>query len=400
MSASPLALVAVFGIIGLNLRTTFGAVPSLLDDVGDDLHLSGFALSLLTAIPVVCMGLLAPVAQRLAARVGQEQLTTLSLALLTIAEVMRLGGQVGWVLYLSTLLSGAAMGGVSTVMPGLIGHHLGRAPGLGAGIYSTAMATGSAIAAWLTVPLATTLGGWNRSLAFWAVPTAVTTLCWLLVVPRLTRSDIRGVRSVREPPSVHRLPWRSRTARLLGLYFAIQTLLGFSVLTWVAPAYRARGWAAEDAALLLSLLLVVQVVAMLVLPAITDRTRDRRPLLALALGSTALGLLCFAATPTLAYVAAALVGLGVGGGFSLGLVLLVDVTTNRAEAARLAAMVFLLSYTFAALGPLLVGVLHDLTGGFAVGFWALFALSVAHLAVVPGLRPGRTVADRLRPQGS
>jgi CP family cyanate transporter-like MFS transporter len=363
-------------------------VPAVLHEIGDELHLSGFQLSLLTAVPVVCMGLLAPPSQRLAVRFGSERVTTYALALLTGAELLRLGGHSIPVLYLSTLLSGAAMGATSTVMPGLIGHHLIRTPGLGAGVYSMAMAVGSTAAAWLTVSLTMGLGGWNRSLASWAALTAVTTILWALFVPRLTRTH-----TPESAPDMHRLPWRSRTARLLCGYFAMQTLLGFSGLTWIAPAYRARGWAADDTGLLLSAFFAVQILAMLLLPAITDRTHDRRPLIALSLGATAAGMLVFAAFPAAGYLGAVLYGIGVGGGFSLGLVLLVDVTSSREEAAGLSAMVFLLSYTFAGLGPVLVGVLHDATGGFTIGFLVLFVLGLAQLAIVPALRPGLRLSD-------
>jgi MFS transporter, CP family, cyanate transporter len=384
------ALVALFALIGLNLRSVFGAVPPLLDDIGADLALSGLALSLLTAIPTLCLGLLAPPAQRLALRIGHEQLTAAALVVLTLAEVLRLAGHVVVLLYLSTFLTGAAIGAISTMMPGLLGHHLHSRPGVGAGVYSTAMATASACAAWLAVPLAVSLGGWNRSLASWALLTAVTAACWFLVLPRLTRPTTVAP----EETDVGGLPWRSRSAWLLTAYFALQTFVGFAAMTWIAPAYRDAGWSADAASRLLAVFFAIQVVGMLVLPAITDRTSDRRPLLLLSSGSCALGLLCFAATPSLAWVGVVLFGLGIGGGFAVGLVLLVDVTRSRAEAARLSAMVFLLSYTFATLGPVLVGVLRDLTGGYALGFWLLVVASVGLVAVVPFLQPSLDLLDR------
>ena len=408
-------LVALFALIGVNLRSVFGAVPPLLDDIGADLALSGLALSLLTAIPTLCLGLLAPPSQRLALRIGHEQLTAVALLVLTAAEVMRLAGHVVAMLYLSTFLTGAAMGAISTMMPGLLGHHVPASPGLGAGIYSTAMAIGSTCAALLAVPLAMGLGGWTRSLASWAVLTAVTAACWLLVLPRLTRRGRVDIESITEPgidsapvpgvesgaesgegaePAEHGLPWRSRTAWLLSAYFALQTFIGFAAITWVAPAYREAGWDAHEASQLLSVLFAIQVVGMLVLPIITDRTIDRRPLLLLSSSSSALGLLCFAATPSLAWAGVVLFGLGIGGGFSVGIVLLVDVTRSRAEAARLSAMVFLLSYTFAALGPVLVGTLHDASGGFGLGFWVLVVFGAALVAVVPFLRPSLDLLDR------
>jgi MFS transporter, CP family, cyanate transporter len=368
------ALIALFALIGLNLRSVFGAVPPLLDDIGADLALSGFALSLLTAIPTLCLGLLAPPASRLALRIGHEQVTAAALVVLTLAEALRLAGSVVALLYLSTFLTGAAIGAISTMMPALLGYHLESRPGLGAGVYSTAMATASACAAWLAVPLATSL----------------TTACWLLVLPRLTRP----ASAQPQESEASGLPWRSRAAWLLTAYFALQTFVGFAAMTWVAPAYRDAGWSADAASRLLSVFFAIQIVGMLVLPAITDRTTDRRPVLLLSSGTCTLGLLCLAATPSLAWLGAVLFGLGIGGGFAVGLVLLVDVTRSRAEAARLSAMVFLLSYTFATLGPVLVGVLRDVTGGYALGFWCLTVAGLGLVAVVPFLHPSLDLLDR------
>ena len=58
-----LALVAV----AANLRTAMASVPPLTETIADDLGLSNTALGALTTLPVLCMGLFAPTAQRIAA---------------------------------------------------------------------------------------------------------------------------------------------------------------------------------------------------------------------------------------------------------------------------------------------------------------------------------------------
>ena len=146
----------------------------------------------------------------MALRIGQAG-DGRSLGRTNARRALRLAGSVVALLYLSTFLTGAAIGAISTMMPALLGYHLESRPGLGAGVYSTAMATASACAAWLAVPLATSLGGWNRSLASWALLTAVTTACWLLVLPRLTRP----ASAQPQESEASGLPWRSRAAWLL-----------------------------------------------------------------------------------------------------------------------------------------------------------------------------------------
>ena len=95
----------------------------------------------------------------------------------------------------------------------------------------------------------------------------------------------------------------------------------------------------------------------------------------------------------LAVPAMVLFGAGVGGGSTLGLVLIVDSTTSQADGARLAAMVLLVAFLAGALGPLVMGVLRDLTGGFTAGYSVMLGFSVLMLAATVLYRPGRTIED-------
>src|SRR5450759_1022467 len=61
-----LALVAV----SANLRTAIASVPPLASTIAADLHLSNAWVGALTTLPVLCMGLVAPAAQRLGTRIG------------------------------------------------------------------------------------------------------------------------------------------------------------------------------------------------------------------------------------------------------------------------------------------------------------------------------------------
>ena len=74
-----LALVAV----AANLRTAITSVPPLLDAISHDLGLSHAAAGALTTLPVLCMGLFAPVASLVAQRLGAERA-------LAVGEVLRL----------------------------------------------------------------------------------------------------------------------------------------------------------------------------------------------------------------------------------------------------------------------------------------------------------------------
>jgi CP family cyanate transporter-like MFS transporter len=381
----PVAVLAVtIFLVALNLRAALAALPPLVRTIQDDLGLSGATAGLLTTLPVLCMGVFAPVAQRLAHRVGREATVGWALVLLLVGQLLRLGGGVLAVLLGSTLLVGAGIALAGTVLPGIVKEFFGDRSGTMTGVYLLAMMVGAASASALSVPLADALGSWQLSLSVWSLLAVVGLAAWLPVVRRVNdRADA-------EPGGTGPLPWRSRTTWLLASYLALQSLGFYSQIAWIPTTYESHGWSARDAGLLLSLWSIAQLVSGVGGPALADRVRDRRPLIAAAVTCTIAGLAGIVLAPTAAPVGwILLLALGQGGGFALGLVKLVDYAPTPAASARLSALVFLVSYSTASLGPFVFGAVHDATGGFTAPFAVLLAVSVVQLALVPRLRPGR-----------
>ncbi len=385
-------IVVMVAVIGLNLRASMGSIPPLLEDINVDLRLNSTASGLLTSLAIVFMGLCSPVGQKLGARWGAERAMGWLMLLLGAAGLVRLLPWGPAVLFVSVAAAGAAMGGASALMPSLIGHHLPRIRGFTTGIYSAGLAIGVAIAAGTTVPLEHLLGGWRASLATWGAIATATAVGWMLLSGRL-RASTAGT----PDPAVrvdHRMPWRSRTAWLVTLFTTSQMIIGFSGLAWITPFYASLGKTSQEAANLFVLFQVIQLATMLTLPALTDHTRDRRPLLAFVVSSTIVGITMLLYDPIgLAIPSMMLFGAGVGGGSTLGLVLIVDATTTQADGARLGAMVFLVAFLAGALGPIVLGVLRDLTGSLAAGYAVMLGLSVLMLVAIVAYVPGRTIHD-------
>lgn len=384
--------VALVALIGLNLRAALGSVPPLLPQITADLRLSGTSQGLLTSVVVVFMGLSAPFGQKLAARIGPERATAVTLFLLAAGCVLRVAATTELVFLLSSALAGAGMGGASALIPSLIAHHVPRIRGFTMGLYSTGLALGVAVAASVALPSERWFAGWRPALALWGVVTALTGLLWLAFIPRL-----RSRGSLREESRLavnHRLPWRSPTAWWVTWFMAANMIIGFSGLAWVSPFYVQLGVSDQRAAGYFVLFQVVQLVAMLTLPWITDVTRDRRAMLGVCVACTGTGIVFLLTAPlTLAIPAVCLFGLGVGGGSTLALVLLVDTTRSQADAARLSGMVMLVAFLAGAAGPALLGLVHDLTGSFVAGYAAVLGLTVLLFVSIPVFRPGRTIED-------
>ena len=381
-------VVTALVLVAANLRTLMASLPPLARSISADLGLSSAWMGVLTTLPVLCMGLLAPVANQVARRVGTASAVGGGITLVLLGLVLRgLGGGQVWSLYAGTVVAGAGIALAGTLLPGVVKTVFpANRSGLGTGLTMVAMMGLAGVASASSVPLADALGGWPASLLAWVPLAALAVLTW---VP-MARTVRRHAAPDDTPADVsHALPWGSLTAWLLALYLACQSWQFYSSLAWLAPTYESAGWTARSAGLLMAVFTGAQLVSGLVAPALLDHVGDPRVLLVMATllgGSGEVGV--WLAPQALPWVWALLLGAGQGACFALGLALLVRYAATARDSARLTAMAFLVSYTIAAFGPTTMGAVEDVTGSFAV-LWALLALvAVPQLAFALRLRPG------------
>jgi CP family cyanate transporter-like MFS transporter len=388
-SVHPLVLGLALVLVAVNLRPTLTSLPPLLADIERELGLSGATAGLLTALPVLCMALAAPASHRVAHRHGREATVLGATVLIAIGDGLRLAGASLPALFAGTLLAGLGIAACGVVLPGIVKEFFPGREGAASAAYIVAIMLGASLGAAVAVPLEEILGSWQASLATWALPACVAVAVWRAVTARLNE---------REPEAdAHpgRLPWRARSAWLLAAFLSAQSALAYAYIGWLSPAYEARGWSAATAGLLLGALHLAQLVSALVLPVLADRSTDRRPPLVIAMAATVVAAVWLWALPdTLPWAATALLGLGLGGGFALGLVLIVDYAADPGAAGRLAAMVFLVCYATAALAPVVIGALRDVTGGFALPFGLLTVVAAIQLALGTRLGPAHRAQVR------
>ena len=373
--------------VALNLRPALAAVPPVLDAIQADLGLSATGAGLLTALPVVCMGLFAPVGAALARRVGREAAVACALALVAAGTLVRGLEARALTLYGGTLVAGIGIAVGGALLPGVVKAWFPARAGTVTGLYTAGLVTGAMVAAAATVPLMQALGvGWPVGIAAWGLAAAAALAAWVPV----TRRPRAGAGPT--APGRPRLPWGSGVAWRVTIYMGSQSLLYYAALTWLSPLFVAAGWTAGRAGLLLGLFSFTQIFSALAVPALADRTGDHRPWIALCVGLATVMLAAFALVPTAApWLWAALLGLGVGGMFALALTLLVKLASSPAAAARLSGMALLVGYLLAATGPVLAGALYDAVGNYRVPFLVLAAIGAATLAVGVSVRPSDRV---------
>ncbi|CAN5142108.1 MFS transporter [soil metagenome] len=371
------------GIVGsaFCLRLVFASLSVRLPEVVRATGLEPWQVGLLTTLPVLCLGLCAPLAPRLAQRWGAERALFGALAVIAAGTAFRALGPV-WALFSFSILTGAAIATANVLLPTLVKRDFEDRTALLTGAYVTAISGGAALAAAVTVPLERLLGaGWRVGLSMWAVPVVGALLLWL---PQLRAKATRAGGVILPVVGL----WRDPLAWSVALFMGLQSALAFCVLGWLAPILRERGLDAVTAGLVLSVLIVVQLATSLTVPSIAMRRPGQR-LIAVVLSMTAtVGLLGLLLAPLPGvWVWAVVQGLAQGGLFSLALTMVLLRSPDSHVASHMSSMAQSVGYIPAALAPLGVGLLHQWTGGFGAvaGLVALIGIGL----VVTGLIAGR-----------
>lgn len=371
--ARTLALAAAILLVAANLRPAVVAVSPLAAQIRADLHVGSAVTGLLTTVPVLCFGLLAPVSGRWGRRFGLETALLVALLVLTAGIVLRLVPSFAPLL-VGGVLAGSAIAVGNTLLPVVVKRDFPRHTGLMTGAYSTMISGGGALSAAVTVPLQGSTGlGWRPSLALWAIFAGLAVLGWL---PWARRARRRPVAVGATAPTVRGL-WRSPLAWQVTLVMGLQSLQFYALTAWVPTLFVEAGVAASTAGLLLSLAGVASLATALVTPVLAARRPTQHHLLVLLLVLWTAGYLGLALAPTtLPWLWMVLVGLGQGVGISLGLTLITLRSPDAAHTPELSGMAQGVGYVIAAAGPLALGAAHDLSGGWTVPLALLLVLLV------------------------
>lgn len=375
-------LALVLGAI--NLRPGITSLAPLIERIAAELSLSRGLISLTTALPVLCMGLLAPLAPRLAVRFGLERVIAGCLGLIGLALAARLGSHHSAVLIGSAAVLGAGIAIAGPLMSGFIKRHFHDHVGRVVAWYALSMTVGGAAGAVLTEPVvALARGGWHLGLAAWAIPAGVAMLLWLCLPNRAEKAEEGGAAG---------LPWREPRAWLITAFFAIQAGLFYALATWLVARYGEAGFSSLRSNSLFSLFMLMGLPSSFVLPWLAQRFGNRYHLL-LACGfisTLCLAMITFAPT-RVPELWALLLGLGLSGSFSLAMVLPLYEVNSSLAVSRWTAMMLFAGYSLGSLTPVLAGLGRDLAGDYQGPFMVITAL--ASLLCVLAWLLGRGKAD-------
>jgi MFS transporter, CP family, cyanate transporter len=406
-------LVAGISVLAVNLRAAITGLPPVFPELAASLHLSSATLAVLAATPVLCFGVFSGAAGPLSRRFGEERVLGAALVLLAAGLLLR-GGLPGSMLFPGTVVAGAAIALMNVLLPSLVKRRRPDQAGLLIGSYLLLLCAGAVVASLVAVPVfraaGSATGAARLTLAMWALPAAAAAIVWLpqlryRTLPQERRAGAGG------PPTGG--PLGARPGRVLAMarhvlawqvtaFLGLQSLSYYATLSWFPTLLRDRGLSAAHAGDLLALMNLGNAVTALLLPMLAHRAADQRWLVAISMAATSGGLAGTAFAPV-GSAAAWMLLLGLGQGATLGLAIFFTMARapDPAAAASLSAFAQGAGYLVAATGPLLLGFLHTVTGGWTVPVLALLGVALGQL--ISGWLAGRaltvpTLAGQQSPQ--
>lgn len=389
------------GGVAVNLRTAVASVSPIVSEISEDIPLDVLQLGVIGMVPPVAFAIAGLSGSSIARRLGLERFLLLAIAMMTAGHLVRVVAEGFTGLLVGGILSLLGMGVGNVLLPPLVKKYFGGRIGAVTALYMTFITLSATIPSFLSAPIAEA-SHWRVAMLAWAVLAAASAIPWL-ALPLLSArraAPIEGTADPAAPPVRLRLPvWRSRIAWAVAVTSAVSSLNFFIMFAWLPELLiETAHVSTASAGALLALFSVIGLPASLVIPNIASRVRNVGVLVQLAavlfLGGYA-GLLLAAGWAPWLWVSL------VGAGqliFPLVLVLINLRTRTTTGSVSLSGFAQGFGYAVAAAGPLVAGMLHDLTGGWTALYVLLMGSTLAIAVTGHVLRRPGTVEDELEAQ--
>lgn len=343
-------------LIGVSLRTPFTVLPIILGNISQGLEVEVSSLGVLTSLPLLMFTFFSPFSTQLAQKIGLEHLFTYSLFFLTIGSLIRLINLP--LLYLGTLMVGASVAVINVLLPSLIQANQPKKIGFLTTLYVTSMGIATALASYLAVPI-TQASSWKGLILLLTLLCLATFLVWLpnhhynhrLAPQTKQKSQIKVM--------------RNKQVWAIIIFSGFQSLIFYTVMTWLPTMSIHAGLSSHEAGLLTSILSLISIPFSMTIPSLTTSlsTRNRQLMLTLVslAGVVGISMLFFPINNFIYWLAIhLLIGTATSALFPYLMVNFSLKTSAPEKTAQLSGLSQTGGYILAAFGPTLFGYSFDL----------------------------------------
>lgn len=364
-------------LVALNLRGAITCVGPLLKEIQAHFGLNGTAAGLLTSLPLFAFGFLSPYAAPLARRLGMEQSVLLSMLLLVAGLGLRYIDGALW-LYVGTAFIGCGIAFNNVLLPGLLRRDYPAQLALVTALFTMVMVTFGGLGSGIAIPLAT-LGSWQLSLLSWVLPALVALAIWL---PQLK------AHSAPAQAAKHGSLWNRALAWQVSLFMGCQSTAFYVMIAWFPSMMRdMAGTSAARSGVILFIYQIFVLASVMVTPVFIHRMKDQRAIAAVLSLLILAGYVGLYLAPAHALAWMVVMGMGSGGALVLSITLFSLRVETAAQSVSLSGMAQAVGYSVAAITPIFIGYLHDMTRQWTLAL--LLMIGIVLVQLVAGLLAGR-----------
>lgn len=363
-------------LVSFSLRVGISSIPPLLPMLQKDLAISDVAASLLTSIPVICMGIFALTVSFVQEKLGRRKGILVFLLVLSAAILARAVTDNYFGLITTAFMVGVGTAIIGPLLSGYIKAEFPTRSGLLIGIYSISMGLGASISSGSVMKLTDYFGGkWNFALAFFGCLSLVGFFSWKTGTKQQSQSES----IVRKAA----LPLRNKQAWKITLFFGIQSGIFYGLTTWITTIAFSRGVSIEVASLVLTLYTLIQMVFSFLIPLLMDYVGQVKSWSLICSSLVLIGIvgLLMRGAFLRFVLATVVIGVGLGGLFPIALLLPLKLTHSAEETSAWTGMVQSVGYIIGGMIPILMGIIADIIPKTNASLWFVMLLSLIIIGI-------------------
>lgn len=368
----------IFAIVFIasTLRAPLTSVGPVVDEIKQVMEINNSVAGILTTIPLIIFAIVSPFVSKVTARLTMSRTILYSTMLLIVALYLRIAGD--FTLFLiGTLILGVAIAFGNVVLPSYVKWYFPMQIGLATGIYSGTMNFTAGLGGGLSFPLSEiTPLGFRLSLSFWILFAIIAIILWIPKARKGVQLEkATAIADQQDRPKKVAIT-KSKLAWMVALTMGFQSMVFYTVVAWVPSILVDRGLDPSTAGYLLMLNQFSQVPMTFTFPIIASKLKDQRILVVIITALFLVGFsLFFTQSLVLLIIGIIIAGLAMGACFSLCMTFFSIRARTSDGSISLSGFGQSVGYLIAAVGPFLIGYLHDATESWDSGIIALIVMS-------------------------
>lgn len=386
----------VIGVVfvAFNLRPAITSVGPLIGTIRDDIGFANWSVALLTSLPLIAFAIMSPIAPKLANKFSNEMTLVIGLFVLIIGISLR-SMSVVFLIFFGTLCIGLGIAICNVLLPSVIKEKFPAKVAIMTSVYTTSMSIFATSASGLSIPLAEELNlGWQLALLVWAIPAVIGLIIWLIIYKNNRKNTFDKQLKFFESKKGSGI-WKSNLAWKVALFMGFQSLIFYVTISWLPELLMDEGMRKATAGYMLSYFQLLGIPISFIIPMIAVKMKSQRALVLAINLLYIIGISTLLLKPTFAFIifAITLIGIASSANFALSLSFLAIRAKGAKDAAELSGMAQSIGYLLAAIGPIIIGYVYDITQAWTIPLIILVGITFVIIYVGMGAGQDKYVFD-------